>query len=550
MTAVLALCLGMIAAHHGQPVPAKANLIFYNGNIITVDPAKPRARAVAVAGDRILFVGDDNPALALAAPDAVRIDLAGRTLVPGFNDDHVHTLAFGAFYLEPILWGKSCTEIAAIVAEEAKKKKPGETVTGNSWDYPTCPNPSRALLDAAAPDNPVYLVQYSGHAAWANTAMLKKLKITRNTKDPVGGQIVRDAAGEPTGILRDTAMAADVSQFLGRLLDRDEHRRIMAKALELYRAAGITSAQDNTWEPFTARYLAASRDRGTLTTRFTCWPYGNVKTSVALMKLGRYDDVWVRRGPLKYLMDGAFSSRTGWLSEAYADEPGNFGQPRFTPKEMDAIVLKAARSHRQIAVHAIGDRAIKTVIDAVEKAAKKYPWTTALRMRLEHVQIMDPADVARMKRLGMVASVQPFTLSTPGKDVTLLGPERARRAYIFHTLFQAGIPVAFGSDAPAEVDYQPLLSIYYAVTRMNKAGTEGPLNPEERFTPEEALYCYTMGSAYAEFMEEQKGSVTAGKLADFAVLSDDLTAVPAAAIKDIQVMMTVTGGRIVYQAGE
>lgn len=548
MTAIVALCLGMIAAQPGAP--ARANLVFHNGNIITVDPARPRARAVAVAGDRILFVGDDNAALALAAPDAVLYDLNGRTLIPGFNDDHVHTLAFGAFYLEPILWGKSCEEIAAVVAEEAKKKKPGELITGNSWDYPTCPDPNRAILDAAAPNNPVYLTQYSGHAAWANTAMLRKLKIDRNTPDPVGGQIVRDASGEPTGVLRDTAMAPQTSQFLGLLLDRDRHRATVGKALELYRAAGITSVQDNTWEPVTGRYLAASRDRGILTTRFTCWPYGLVKTSVFLLKYVRHDDLWVRRGPLKYYMDGAFSTRTGWMTEAYADEPGNFGAPRFTPEEMDAIVLKAARQRRQVAVHAIGDRAVKTVIDAVEKAAARYPWTTGLRMRIEHAQIMDPGDILRMKRLGMVASVQPFTIGTPGKDVTLLGPERAKRAYPFHSLFQAGVPVAFGSDAPAEVDYQPLLSIYYAVTRTNKAGTEGPLNPDECFTAEEALYCYTMGSAYAEFMEDEKGSVTPGKLADLAVLSDDLTAVPAAAIKDIRVLLTVTGGRVVFRAEE
>jgi hypothetical protein len=530
--------------------PRAADLVLFNANVITVEPEKPRARAVAVAGDRILYVGADAGALALAGPGARILNLQGRTLVPGFNDDHVHTLAFGAFYLEPILWGKSCEEIAAIVAAEARKRKPGETVSGNSWDYPACPNPNRALLDRAAPANPVYLTQYSGHAAWVNSAMLKKLKIDRDTPDPKGGQIVRDAAGEPTGVLRDTAMGSQTNQFIGRLLDRDQHRRIVDQALELYRQAGITSVQDNTWEPLTARLLAGYRDQGRLTARFTCWPYGLVRTSTALMRLVPYDDLYLQRGPWKYFMDGAFSTRTGWLSEPYADEPGNVGQPRFTPEEMDKIVMAAARAHRQLAVHAIGDRAVKTVIDAVEKAAARYPWTPSLRIRIEHAQLMDPADIPRMKRLGMVAAVQPFTISTPGKDVTLLGPERARRAYPFHSLFRAGVPVAFGSDAPAEVDFQPLLAIYYAVTRMNKAGTEGPLNPDERFTAEEALYCYTMGSAYAEFMENEKGSITPGKLADFAVLSNDLTAVAPAAIKDLKVLLTVVGGRVVYAAGE
>lgn len=529
--------------------PAPAALALYNANVITMDRDQPRAEAVVIVGEWIRYVGASEQAFREAGPGAKRVDLHGKTLIPGFNDDHTHTLGAGAFYREPILWGKSCEEIAAIVAAEALKKKPGETITGNSWDYPTCPRPHKTMLDRAAPRNPVFLVQYSGHAAWVNSRMLKKMKIDRNTRDPQGGQIVRDESGEPTGVLRDTAMgSAQTLSYARGLLDKKKHRAILDQALELYRAAGITSVQDNTWEPLTVNLLNEYKKEGKLTCRFTCWPYGNMRGAGYLMSLAHFDDRWVRKGPWKYYADGAFSTRTGWLSEPYADEPGNCGEPRFTPAQLERIALTAARHRRQITFHAIGDQAVHEVINAVEKAQARYPWTRELRFRMEHVQLMRPSDVPRMKALGMVASVQPFTLATPDKDVTLLGPERATRAYNFHTLFKAGIPVAFGSDVPAEVDYQPLLCIYYAVTRKNQAGDQGPLNSEERFTAEEALYCYTMGSAYAEFTEKIKGSITPGKLADLAALTEDLTRAPVERLKDIRVLWTMVGGKRVFSS--
>ena len=545
----LFLVVGMVAMAAGDVAgPEKADLVLYNGNVITVDEGLPRAEAVAVKGERIIFVGDSEKALALASNDAKLIDLKGKTLIPGFNDDHTHTLGAGAFYLQPMLWGLSCEEVAEVVKKEAATKKPGEMIIGNSWDYPDCPDPHKSMLDQAAPDNPVFLIQYSGHAAWANSLMLKKLKIDRDTKDPEGGQIMRDLSGEPTGVLRDTAMGSgQYTQFIKQLLSKKKHREILDKALELYREAGITSVQDNTWEPLTARLLNKYKKEGRLTCRFTCWPYGQARGAHYLMGLAWFDDTWVRKGLWKYFADGAFSTRTGWMSEPFADETGNYGEPRYTPEEIEEIVLKAARNRRQITFHAIGDRAVHEVINAVEKAQERYPWTKDLRFRMEHVQLVMPEDIPRMKRLGMVAAVQPFTISSPDKDLTLLGPGRAKRAYPFYTLFKAGIPVAFGSDVPAEVDYQPLLCIYYAVTRKNKDGTLGPLNPGERFTPYEALYCYTMGSAFAEFMEREKGSITVGKLADMAALSDDLTKVPHEAIKDIGVEMTIVGGKIVYE---
>ena len=525
-------------------------LLIYNGRIITMDDDMPTVEAVVTEKGRIRYAGTLDGALKMTS-GAVKIDLKGATLIPGFNDNHVHTFYGASFFSELVLWKKSCEEIADLVRKEASSAAPGAMISGNSWDYTGCSAPHRSMLDAAAPNNPVLLTQYSGHAAWVNSRMLAMLNIDRTTPDPPGGQIVRDGKGEPTGVLRDTAMGSSTeAKLIGILMSPDLHRKLLQKALDIYRRAGITSVQDNTWEPFTVRLLNVLDGEGALTCRFSCWAQGDsfMETLFNLLAFFRSDGMWVRRGPIKYFADGAFSTRTGWLFEEYADEPGNFGSPRYSAEKMDEIVMEAARNKRQIAIHAIGDRAVSQVLDSIEKAQAKYPWTKDLRFRLEHVQIVKPGDIPRMKRLGVVACIQPFTLNDPQKDVKLLGVKRAVQAYPFRSMMKAGIPVSFGSDMPAEVDYQPMLALYYAVTRKSNDGRHGPLNASERFTPREALYCYTTGSAYAEFMEKEKGSITEGKLADMTVLSADPTAVPPEAIKDIRVLMTITGGKIVFNA--
>jgi predicted amidohydrolase YtcJ len=551
LSILLVVCIAIIVyLTDGYQEKDTTSMLFFNGNIITVDNTTLKPEAVFIKGGRIYFTGTLQDALKLTDANTIKINLKGRTLIPGFNDNHTHTLAAGSFYSEAILWNKTCEEIAAIIAQEAKTKKPGELISGNSWDYTTCPKPHKSLLDKAAPNNPVFLTQYSGHAAWVNSRMLEEMGIDKNTPDSKGGQIVRDEKGEPTGILRDTAMGtSEYGKFIKQILSPSLHKKLITKALTLYKEAGITSVQDNTWEPFTVRLLKKYRNSQELSTRFTCWPMGNSPLYYAFNWFASFDknDYWVTKGLVKYFADGAFSTRTAWLSQEYADEPGNFGSPRYTTQELETIVMEAAKEKQQITFHAIGDRAVTEVLNAVEKAQAVYPWTKTLRFRIEHIQIINPNDIQRMKNLGIVACVQPFTLCNPKKDETLLGKARAKKAYMFYSIYKAGVPVAFGSDIPAEVDYQPLLGIYYAVTRKSKDGTMGPLNKAECFSPYEALYCYTMGSAYAEFMENKKGSITKGKLADLVVLSDNLLNVPVHTIKDIKVLMTVTGGRIVYK---
>ncbi len=534
----------------GMTEETGTRLLLYNGTIITMDGEKPSAEAVVTGGGRILYVGSLNEA-SKKNSDAIKIDLKGATLIPGFNDNHTHSFYAAAFYSELVLWNRSCSEIIDLIRKEASVSAPGTLITGNSWDYTGCSAPHRSMLDTAAPDNPIFLTQYSGHAAWVNSRMMKNLGIDETTPDPPGGQIVRDEKGVPTGILRDTAMGASVyGKFISYLFSPAKHRELISGALDLYRRAGITSVQDNTWEPFTVRLLNLLESEGTLTCRFSCWSQGDsfMETLFDLFAFFRNGGCMVRRGPIKYFADGAFSTRTAWLFGEYADEPGNFGSPRYTTEQLEEIVMDAARRKRQIAFHAIGDRAVSEILDAVGRAQEKYPWTKDLRFRLEHVQIVRPGDILRMKSLGIVACVQPFTLHDPQKDLKLLGAKRAASAYPFRSMMKAGIPVSFGSDIPAEVDYQPMLALYYAVTRKSRDGKHGPLNASERFTPLEALYCYTMGSAYAENMEKEKGSITEGKLADMTVLSRNPTTVRPEAIKDIRILMTIVGGKIVYNA--
>ncbi len=526
------------------------DLLLYNANIITVDASNPKADAVLISNDRIRYVGSRDQALSLASPDLKKINLHGKTVIPGFNDNHTHAFLAGRSFQLPNLQGKTCDEIESIIRKEANGKQPGEIISGTSWDYTTCPRPHKDILDRAAPNNPVFLTQYSGHAAWVNSMMLAKLKINRDTPDPKGGQIVRDENGDPTGILREP-QAISLSSFADQIKDvlvPKKHKKILREVLQNFRTLGITSVQDNTWGPFTVWHLNSFKKKGELTCRFTCWPFGYIKGLHHLMKLASYDDLWIRKGPVKYIADGAFSPRTAWLrSYHYADEPHNFGSPDYTQTEMDNIMANAARSHSQVVIHAIGDGAVHQVLNSVENAGKQYPGIHNLRIRIEHLQLVDRDDIKRMKQLGVIACIQPFSLCNPEKDVTILGLEQARTAYPFRTMLNAGIPISFGSDVPAEIECNPLLGIYYAVTRKDQTGSFGPLNPEQCFTPYEALYCYTMGSAFGEMSENEKGSITKGKLADMTVLSDDLTNVKKENIKNIEVLLTIVGGKIVYE---
>ena len=523
----------------------ESRLAILDARIITFSEKIPQAEAMVVEGERIIYLGNNQEAEHSCGEQCWILDLKGLVVLPGFNDAHTHMLEGGFYYLQPNLYGKSCKEIVEIVKQEVQKTPPGEIVFAHSWDYGFCPNPHRKLLDPVSPEHPVLLSQYGGHSVWVNSVFLAQLGISRDTPDPPGGKIDRDEKGEPTGILREKAgESAQIKAFLS--LSRAQRKQALEKALELYRKAGITSVQDNTWDPRVVWILNELKKQGKLTLRFTCWAMGEYWYGPAVMKFARYDSRWIRPGPVKLFADGAFSSRTAWMSQAYAGEPNNFGIARHSPREMKKIISKYAKSHRQVAVHCIGDRAVHSVLDAIEYAQRVYPKSRSLRFRIEHCQMVMPEDLERFARLGVIASVQPFALRAPEKDIRILGEERARQAYPYQSLLTAGAKLAFGSDFPAEIDYNPFLGIYYALTRKSKDGASGPLNPEERLTVKQALYAYTVGSAYAEFMEKEKGSLEPGKLADFIVVDKNPLELAPEELKEIKVLYTFVGGRQVY----
>jgi predicted amidohydrolase YtcJ len=419
-------------------------------------------------------------------------------------------------------------------------------VRAYNWDYPSCPEPRKELLDEAFPRNPVVLSQFGGHAQWLNGAALRAIGIGRDLPDPVPGpgrpipSVLRDSSGELTGIVRDLGDTALSRNRVRELyFDRRKREERLGIALATFARLGITSVQDNTWYYPQLFSLRKMLDAGSLSARFTTWCLGRQPREVAAMGaahfLGLGDRDWIRPGPIKYFLDGTFSTRNACLSEPFADAPG--GEACAEPAEPLAELRLLARRRRQGAFHIIGDRGCALFLDAYERAAALWPRLGELRVRIEHAQLIRPQDLGRMRDLGVLVAAQPSALENPAKDELLLGRDRALRAYPYRSLLDAGVALSFGSDIPGESSCDPIRSIHMAANR------EGP----ERISAEEALRCYTVGSAYAEFMEGRKGMLKAGMLADFAVLSQDLSRVPPERIGDTRVEETVVGGRSVYR---
>lgn len=510
--------------------------LWKNARIVTMDAARPRAEALVVRGGLVAFAGSDGEAGRQAGPDAEVRDLGGRAIVPGFNDNHVHAVIFGEHTYAPSLAGLDSGAIVETVRRHAEGLPAGRPVIAYGWDYPACPEPRKDILDAAFPRNPVVLVQFSGHGLWLNSPALEKLGIRRGSPDPAEGEILRDPDGEPTGILREMPSNRLVRGHLMRIF-YDPSYRIprLRRALDAFRRVGITSVQDNTWHFPVVYSLARLRRKGLLTARFSCWAYGRMPWTVPLMNLCPYDRDWVRRGPVKNFLDGTFSTRTACLSEAFEDAPDADGMCADS-EEIESILRGLARKRRQGAFHIIGDRGISLFLDAAEAVAREFPVLRELRMRIEHAQLVAPRDIPRLRELGILVAAQPSSLATPEKDTLVLGEGRASRAYPYRALLNGGVHLSFGSDIPGEASYEPIRHIHMAANRPWPG----------RITAEEALRCYTVGSAYAEFQESRKGTLAPGMLADFAVLSGDITAIPPEEIGEVRVEMTVVGGRVVY----
>jgi predicted amidohydrolase YtcJ len=530
------------------------DLILHNAHIVTLDPVRPTVQALAARNERLTLLGDDRAVLALAGPQTRVIDARGLLVIPGFNDNHLHALGMGVFFQRPNLFGKNAEEIVTLLQKHYAHLKPGDSVLGFAWDYSSCPHPTKEILDRAFPNNPVILRQYSGHAQWVNSFALRSL-LKLEARGRVGGTtvIVRDESGEPTGIIRGTVVnPGHYRDLLRRALTLDLHRELVRVALDRFKKAGLTSVQDNTWQPFTVWLLRSLQRRGLLTARFSCWPFGHNPLLERSMALAFYDRFRVRRGPVKYIVDGAFSPHTARMLGAYQGEPDNFGQLVFGPEKIKRAVRRAVRRGRhgpsrgQLAFHAIGDGAVRAVIDAVETVAREHPEVTRLRIRLEHAQIIDPADIPRLKRLGILVAAQPTALALRERDRSLVGDARFARLYPYRSLLDAGVPLSFGSDIPGEIEYDPFQVIHRAVSRRGVRPEEASYDQAEALTVEEAVRAYTIGSAHAEFMEAHKGALKPGMLADCIVLSQDIFACAVERIPDTRVLLTIVGGRIVH----
>jgi predicted amidohydrolase YtcJ len=537
LTAILALWPSVLPA---QCVP---DLALVNGHVHTVDRARPRAEAVAICGERIAAVGSTADIRKLAGPATRIVDLGGKLVLPGFNDTHVHFIdgaeEIVGVDLRP---AKSEQEFAARLADHAKRLPKGRWILGGYWDHEAWPSkalPTKQLIDAAVPDHPVFVQRLDGHMGVANSLAIRLAGVTRDTPVPDGGAIVRDAAGEPAGVFKDNAMGL-VSRAVPPPTDGDIRDRARA-ALKHAASLGVTTVQDMTASPAELKAYRALKAAGELTARiYSIRNYdGRPPDSVS--------DDWIRQGGIKLFADGSMGSGTAVFFEPYADDPSTSGLLIQEPAALEKAMFDADAAGLQLAVHAIGDRANALVLDILEKLlAARGPRDR--RPRIEHAQVVRDIDKARFKKIGVIASIQPsHCIDDMRWAEKRIGRERSSIAYDFKSFVDAGARLAFGTDWYVE-PLDPMLGLYAAVTRQFPDGTPpGGWFPEERIGLEQAIEFYTLGSAYAEFAEAHKGTITSGKLADLVVLSHNLFSIPPREILTTKPVMTIVGGRIVYE---
>ena len=533
-----------------------ADLVVVNGHVWTGDAAQPEAEAVAVLGERIVAVGATRDVEAWAGPSTRRIDAVGHRVVPGLNDAHVHfvdaSLKLAQVRLKD---ARSPEELARRVAEHARTLGKGEWVLGGTWDDQAFEHPrlpTRQDLDALTADTPVFVDRYDGHMALANGLALRLAGVTRDTNAPAGGEIVRDAAGEPTGILKDAAIGL-VARVVPRV-SHDARMRAIRAGLRHAAALGLTSVQDMNPAYEDVAAYAELLEAGDLTLRISAAPLETQWEDEARLGLRRaFGSPWLRLGALKGYADGSLGSTTAYFFEPYADAPGTRGLLSDEMQPLEAMrnrLIGADRAGLQLCIHAIGDQAISIVLDLFEDVLKANG-PRDRRWRIEHAQHVAPKDFVRFAKLGVIASVQPYHAIDDGRWAEArIGPERAKTTYAFRSFLDAGVRLALGTDwyvAPLD----PAQTLYAAVTRATLDGEHpGGWVPEQKIALVEALRAYTAGSAYAEFQEKDKGTLAPGKLADMVVLSEDPFAVPPERIRDVVAETTVAGGRVVYERGQ
>jgi predicted amidohydrolase YtcJ len=552
-SALVTLATLFLAATVAAQSPA-ADLIITHAKIWTVDSAHPKAEAVAILRDRIVAVGTDSDVAAWRGPQTQVIDAGGKLLLPGFNDSHVHFVSGGA-QLDAVQLNDatSAQEFVRRIGERAKVTPRGSWILGGDWDetkWTPAELPTKEMIDPVTGDTPIFVSRYDGHMGVANSAALRVAGITAKTPDPPGGAIVRDAKGNPTGALKDAA--ADLLYKHVPPLSHEERVHAVRRALAYAASLGVTSVQNMNPDYADIAVYAELLQRGELTARIYAAPYIMDFDDQAKLGIRRaFGGPFLRIGAVKGYADGSLGSHTAYFFEPFTDTPGNRGllsdemQP---PSLMRDRMMKADAAGIQLCTHAIGDQAISMILDFYADIVKEHG-PADRRFRIEHAQHMAAKDFDRFAQLGVIASMQPYHAIDDGRWAEQrIGHDRASRTYAFRTFLNHKVRLAFGTDWDV-APLNPMLGVYAAVTRATLDG-KNPNGwfPEQKLTVAETVEAYTMGSAYAEFQEHEKGSITVGKLADMVILSDDIFTIDPVKIRDVKVLRTIVGGRTVYES--
>jgi predicted amidohydrolase YtcJ len=553
----------VVRASATQPPAAAADLVLTDGRIVTVEDAPREAQAIAIQGDKIAALGSVDDMKKYVGPNTQVIDLQGQLAIPGFIESHAHFTGVGESRLQlNLMTAQSWDEIVAMVAEAVKQAKPGQWIYGRGWHQEKWtarpqPNvegfPTHASLDKVSPDNPVFLVHASGHASFANAKAMELSGIRRPTESPRGGEILRDASGDATGLLRETASglikrgAGEPKPTPEDALARD--RRVLELAAEESLSKGITTFEDAGSPLSTIDRMKQMIDEGKLGVRL--WVMVRQPNAIIAPKLAQYRMIDYANGHLtvraiKKQIDGALGSRGAWLLEPYTDKPESTGLETTPIAEIEETARLAIQNGYQLCVHAIGDRGNRETLDIFERTFKANPSKKDLRWRVEHAQHLSAQDIPRFGKLGVIASMQGVHCTSDAPYVTeRLGAKRAQEgAYVWQKLIKSGATIANGTDAPVE-DVDPIASYYASVSRKLKDGSV--FYPDQRMTRMEALKSYTINGAYAAFEETNRGSLKPGKYADITVLSKDILKVPEEQIPSAKVVYTIVGGRILYR---
>jgi predicted amidohydrolase YtcJ len=569
------LLIGVVAATN-QRVPqapdsaTHADLVLKNGKIVTVDDAKPTVEAIAIAGDTIAAIGSNQQIERYVNGSTKVIDLKSALAVPGLIDAHVHFTGVGQAAMNLKLGSaKEWDDIVRMVAEAARKAKPGEWIVGRGWHQEKWGHrpepqvegfPVHDRLSRVSPNNPVLLTHASGHAAFANAKAMEAAGVTRDTPDPAGGKILKDRKGDPTGLFNERAQG-----LISRALEADRARRTPAQveadlrrqiqlASEEALSKGLTTVDDAGSPPETIEMMKKVVDEGKLPIRV--WMMLRETPDRLAVDMPKYrvvnygDKRFTVRG-IKRAIDGALGSRGAWMLDPYSDLPSTSGMNTDTLDDLRKSAELAVANDYQLCIHAIGDRGNREVLNVYEDAFKRHPEKQGKerRWRIEHAQHLNRTDIPRFGGLGVIASMQGIHCTSDAPFVLArLGPKRAEEgAYVWQSLMKSGAVIANGTDAPVE-DIDPIPSFYASVSRKLKDGTV--FFPNQRMTRMEALRSYTIDAAYAGFEERIKGSITPGKLADITVLSKDIMTVPEDQIPSAQVLYTIVGGKVQYARAE